>query len=134
MVFPFVPVTPSTRIERDGSPKNRAAIGPSALRTRATRAWVTATDERSFDQERDRAALDRGGGVVMAVVDGTRDAAEQRAARRAAAVVHDVGHLDLRVPGELEQVDGVEEVVQVHGILSVTERAWERYRPGCAAA
>ena len=85
--------------------------------------------ERAVDEQRHRAALHRRGRVVVAVGDRAANAAEQGTSGRAATVVHDVGDVDLRVPGQLEQVDGVEEVVQAHGILSVNERAGKRYRP-----
>ncbi len=46
VVFPFVPVTPSTRIARAGSPWNRAQSGPSTLRTEPTRACGTSTSSQ----------------------------------------------------------------------------------------
>ena len=90
---------------------------------------MIATLERAVDEERDRATLHRRGRMVMAIGDGAANAAEQGTSGRAATVVHDVGDVDLRIPGQLEQVHGVEEVVQAHGILSVNERAGKRYRP-----
>ena len=85
--------------------------------------------ERAVDEECDGAVTHRGGRMVVAVVGTTADAAEQRAARDAATVVGDVRHVDVRVPGELEHGGVVEEGVQVHGILSVTERGSQRYWP-----
>ncbi len=85
--------------------------------------------DRAIHEQRHRAACDCGRGVVVAIGDRTADAAEQGTSGRAATVVHDVGDVDLRVPGQLEQVHGIEEVVQAHGILSVNERAGKRYRP-----
>ncbi len=42
VVFPLVPVMPSTGSARDGSPWNRAATGPIDRRTDRTLAWGTA--------------------------------------------------------------------------------------------
>ena len=44
VVLPLVPVTPSTRIARDGWPYSVAATGPSArAHAAATRAWATSS-------------------------------------------------------------------------------------------
>ena len=43
VVFPFVPVTPTTRSSAVGSPKNRAASGAIAARASATTIWGTST-------------------------------------------------------------------------------------------
>jgi hypothetical protein len=43
VVFPFVPVTPTTRSSEVGSPKNRAATGAIAARALGTTIWGTAT-------------------------------------------------------------------------------------------
>jgi hypothetical protein len=48
VVFPFVPVTPTTVIASAGCPKNAAEIGPIAARTSGTLIWGTSrSNQRS---------------------------------------------------------------------------------------
>ena len=82
VVFPLVPVTPSTRMANDGSPWKRAASGPSTERTDATRACGTSTGHPLLDEERDRAGRDGRRRVEMPVGDLPRDATEERARTR----------------------------------------------------
>ena len=124
VVFPFVPGRIARR--RTVEPRrDRADCAPDRFHAHLGHG----NGERPVNEECDRALTHRGGGIVVAVVGMTADAAEQRAARDAAAVMRDVRHVDVRVPAELEHGGVVEEGVQVHGILSVTERDAQRYWP-----
>ena len=79
VVFPFVPVTPTTSSDAVGSPKKRAAA------TRHRRADVLHHDlghpeaERPLHHQRRRAARDRVGREVVPVAGESRHAEEQRA-------------------------------------------------------
>ena len=72
VVLPLVPVTPSTRIAADGWSYSVAATGPSAARTLGTSSLGDLERQRAFDQQRDRTAGHRVGGVVVAVGDARR--------------------------------------------------------------
>jgi hypothetical protein len=92
---------------RRGRPEGGADVGEPGLRDREV--------DIPLDEQGDRARVNGGAGVQVAVGHRTRDAREAAAARGAATVVRDGTHVDAPVPHPPQNADSAEELVQAHG-------------------
>ena len=91
VVFPLVPVTPTSGKASDGRPKNAAEIGPIAHRTRGTTTCAHPTSDGPLRDHGDGSSGRRGRGELVPVDVVARHAEEQRPGADLAGPVRHVG-------------------------------------------
>ena len=116
VVFPFVPVMPTTRSSSVGSPKKRAAA--CAIAARASRDDRLGDErlelEPALDHDRGRAGLDGVGRELVAVGGEPGDREEEDARARLAAVVGEARDVGVGVADDLDHVGPREQLAKLH--------------------